>query len=1022
MAMKPFLKSIAEAYTRRYADLSRFRFVFPSKRSGTFFRKYLAEACPGRVMIAPDITTVADLAFELSGRLADNRVDLLFTLYDAYRDLLRSNSTEEKDIPAFDAFRSWGEVVLSDFNDVDMFCVDAEELFSNVRDFREIATDYLTDEQRDVMNEYFGEPAYREHFDRFWKSYDYKSDLPGATHSGVRDRFMLLWQTLGELYGAMRTRLDATGMAYPGLAYRLALKRLTEEGADALGCDRIVFIGFNALSKIEWLIFSEMSKLDSPGIPGEKMADFFWDDSSPVLHEKNCSAAKFILKDSKQFPPPAWADMSESDASSHFPDIKIITSPSNSYQTKIAGAELARLRREGEEDFADARVAVVLPDENLLLPMLYSLPENVDQVNLTMGFSIRLTSAATYVQLLRRLQIHKRVGSDGVLYQSSDVVKLFSHPYLMAICGSDAIMRLKGMIARARKFMVARQDVCRLCKGAEALMNPLMPEAGAEGARAYLEEALSTAAEALRRGKNADRRLNARLDIDYIEVYADALRRLSTAIRSHGIDMTPNSFFSLTDRLIGGETVTFEGEPLTGLQVMGLLETRCLDFDYVVIPSMNERIFPRRMRARSFIPLNLRIAYGMPAAGYDESVFSYYFYRLISRTRGASLIYDSRTSGLSSGDPSRYLLQLKHLYAKGKISFEEYRFGMGRVEETEIVFDKSRATQETLKQFVGPDATKALSASSLMKYMTCPKQFYFEKILGLKPREELTEGLDPIAMGNIVHKTLLEIYLPEELRNNYLKDGVLIDRPRLERILADKPALRSIIGRNILEEKYPGKEVLTLSPDLEMMADVILRQVAGIVRTDLAQAPFYLHGLEFSDTTFLTLDDGRQVKFTYTIDRLDRPASDPEANFRIVDYKTGSLHASPETVEEAASASYRGKHLFQLQLYANLLNTVQGCQQRPLSTAIYGVNNAVFFGEGPKKKNLADCVVTPSIGGTPLADHLGYITEDRENFNDIFMENVRSTVKEILNPDEPFRPARDSKACTYCPLRESCRR
>ncbi len=1021
--MKPFLQSIAEAYAARYHDLSRFRFVFPSKRSGTFFRKYLAEANPGKVIISPDITTVADLAFELSGRLANNRVDLLFTLYDAYRDLLRANSTDEKDLPTFEAFRSWGEVVLSDFNEVDMFCVDAQELFSNVRNFKEIATDYLTDEQREVMSEYFGEPSYREHFERFWKSYDYKSNNPDASHSGVRDRFMLLWQTLGELYKALHSRLDNANLAYPGLAYRLALKAIKEAGAETLKCDKIVFIGFNALSKIEWLIFREISKLSSPGIEGETIADFFWDDSSPVLKEKNCSAAKFIFKDSWQFPPPAWADLSASDASNHFPELKIISSPSNSFQTKIAGTELDLIRERGDKEFDNAKVAVVLPDENLLLPMLYSLTENIDEVNLTMGFSIRLTSAATYVQLLRRLQSHKRISSDAVFFQASDVIKLFSHPYLMAICGTETIMRLKGWIYGLRKFMVSQEDICKRCPSAAKLLRPLMPEADANEARTYLEDALLLAADALRRGKNADRRLKARLDIDYIEVYADALRRLSTAIHTHDIKMSPNLFFTLTDRLIGGESVNLEGEPLTGLQVMGLLETRCLDFDYVVIPSMNERIFPRRMRSRSFIPLNLRIAYGMPAAGYDESVFSYYFYRLISRARSVSLIYDSRTSGLASGDPSRYLLQLKHLYAKDKISFEEYRFGMGRVEEAEIVLDKTCQTNAVLSKYVGLDAEKAFSASSLIKYMNCPKQFYFEKILGLKTEDNLNEGLDPITIGNIVHKTMLEIYLPEHLRYKFLKDGVLIDSEMLQRILDNQESLRAIIARITLQEKYPNNNELSLSPDLEILSDVILRQVQGLIRADLAQAPFYIHGLEFSGDTYIKLTDGRNVKFTYTIDRLDRSAIDPDAKFRIVDYKTGNLHVTPDSIEKAVTADYSGKHLFQLQLYANLLNISDETPGRPLKTVIYGVNHAAFFEDSPTAvKKLSDCVVIPSIEKKPLPDHLSLTTDEGRNFNDAFMENVCSTIEEILNPNIPFRSTQNNKACTYCPLRDTCRR
>lgn len=1021
--MKPFLQAIAEAYAARYADMSRFRFVFPSRRSGTFFRGYLAQAAGSRALVAPDITTISDLAAELSDRIPDNRIDLLFTLYDAYRDIQTQEGADPARIADIDSFRSWGDVVLSDFNDVDLYCVNADEIFKNVRDFREIETDYLTDAQREVMAEYFGEPAYKESFDRFWKSYDYSSDAEGKRSTGIKDRFLMLWQSLGPLYHELNARLAKEGLSYPGMAYRLALRRVMDEGADALHCDKIVFVGFNALTKAEWLFFQELKK-HSTEIDGadEPFADFFWDGSAPWLKEPTCSAAKFIIKDIKQFPPPQWADLGEADASGNIPFIKVISSPSNSLQAKITGQEIGALKASvPEKDFESAKVAVVLPDENLLLPMLYSLPQGITDANITMGFSLKLTSAYAYVQLLRRLQRHKRMSDGEWLFLAKDVSALFSHPFVMAVCGMESVMRLRGFVSGMRKFMLSAEEIARFCPQAVCLLRPLTLQTGVEEAREYLDSALAAASEALARTADVDARIRSRLDLDYIDVYSDALRRLSATVRAHAIEMDYTTFFSLTDRMLAGETVNFEGEPTVGLQVMGLLETRCLDFEHIIIPSMNERIFPRKLRSKSFIPVNLRRAYGMSSASYDESIFSYYFYRLIGRARTVSLIYDSRTSGMQSGDASRYVHQLRHLYSEGNLSFEEYRFGIGRAERSSLLFPKTPAMLEKLSKYAEPGSGRFLSASALMKYLSCPMLFYFEKVLGLDISEDAQEGLDPIMTGNIVHHSLMEVYLPPQLRGKYLEAGVRITKEKIDSILTDSGRIKQVVDRNINRELFPKDESKTatpLAPGMELTAGILTGMVCNVLRRDRRHAPFILHGVEFREDVAIPLSSGREANFTCTIDRLDRLDPDKQdSTVRIIDYKTGSVHAVAETPEDAAGAAYKAKHLFQLQLYANLHN-IHRQTNKPVKTAVYDISRILK----EKSSRSAGGVVSPKIGGEELTHHLALTLDDGTNFNDMFMDSVKRTIEEILDPEKPFTTTDDEKNCTYCRFRTLCGR
>ncbi len=1011
--MKPFLQSIAEGYSSRYDDMSDFLFIFPNRRSGTFFRKYLGESVRGRVVLAPETTTISDFVVGLSGKVADSRIDLLLTLFDAYRELNPGVSDHD-----FDSFRSWGEVVLSDFNDVDMHCVDASAIFKNVRDFKSIETDYLTEEQRAVMAEYFGTAAYKESFDRFWKSYDYKGKAVNGRQTEIKERFILLWETLWPLYNRFNELLSQKNLCYPGMAYRLAWNRLRDSGMEDCGYRKLVFVGLNALSKAEWLILDTLRRERTHTAYGdEPLADFVWDDSSPCFRQPSCSGGKFIVKNVRQFRQPEWLDMSGSDASGCFPEINVISSPSNSLQSKIAGSEVARLMDEcGEDDFAEAKVAVVLPDENLLIPMLYSLPENVGEANLTMGFPLRLTGASAFVQLLRRLQARKRLSGADWLYPSADVATLMSHPYSMAICGADAIMRLRSYGSRLRKFMLTDKEILGYCPEAATLIYPLGKEAGVPEAAGYLINALEKAAEALSIADKGDVRVKKRLDIDYIEAHIDAVRRLYNAVRDHGTEMKPRTFFSLTDRLLAGETVNFEGEPLEGLQVMGLLETRCLDFEHIVIPSMNERIFPRRFRSRTFIPANIRRAYGMSPAGYDESIFSYYFYRLICRARSVSLIYDSRTGGTQSGDASRYIHQLVHLYGGGHIRNIEYRFGIGRTDAVRPQVPKTHDVLERLGKYLAGEGEKCFSASSLMKYLACPLQFYFEKIAGLMPDSDAQEGLDSIMTGNIVHRALMESYLPVDLRKVYLKEGVLITAEFIDRLLSDVPRLSRIVERNVFVELHPGACVCAepeLTPDMKMAADVLCGQVVNVLRRDRMQTPFLLHGVEFKGTVRLPLSDGRMANMTYTVDRLDRPNPDRlDSTLRIVDYKTGSIHAKAGNLEELCSAAYGAKHLFQLQLYANLLDMTDGTPDRPVGMALYDVAHIMRR----KSYGKSDGVVVPEFEGVELRDHLS----GGEDVNAGFMASVRTTIEEILDPEVPFAATDKEENCMYCPFRLIC--
>ncbi|MDE7160705.1 MAG: PD-(D/E)XK nuclease family protein [Muribaculaceae bacterium] len=1021
--MYPFLKSLARAYAGRYGDPADFCFVFPGKRAGTFFLKHLRREASEAPMLAPRVMTISDMVSELADRVVAGRVDLLFRLYKAYRGLMKEDTAVD-----FDSFRGWGETVLSDFNEVDMYGVDAGEIFKNVKDYREIATDFLTEEQKRVMEEYFGRPVGGHAVaERFWRDFGSGDEL-----SAVKSRFLYLWTVMGPLYDLLGDDLDRDGLATSGGIYRKALRELDRMLDEDLptpfpGVRKMVFVGFNALSTVESRIFAAMTRFpDFKGPEGEEpFADFWWDATGPVLRSDDSSAARFVASNRRRFPEPEWAApyLALSDTDTLPASMRVIAAPSGTIQAKLVSEELRRMRgadASSEAHFKDARVAVVLPDESLLLPLLYSLPEDLGEVNLTMGYPLRLTSAVSFVALLRRLLTRRRRTSRGPAYLREELRLILSHPFVHAVLGTDSVQNIKGELDRTRTSAITPYELALIEPLTERLFPAIDRDTPPAGVIETLDGVLAYIAESLR---GAGGMVKSRLDLSHIAAYRDALARLRDAIERHGVDMEYTTVFSLADRFLAGELVTFEGEPLEGLQVMGMLETRALDFDRIIIPSLNERILPMKARARTFIPDSLRVAYGMPPANYQESLFAYYFYRMISRAEEVVMLYDARSGGgMRSGDVSRYLLQLKHLYAPQSLVWEERRFVVAAPGGTPQAVEKTPSVMALLREFtLSGDEARYLSASALMRYLGCPVRFYYEIVVGLRADPVQPMYIDMVTQGNIVHDVMMRLYLPEEMTRQLLRPGHTLSRSYILQRLGETERIDRLIIRAINREHFhrPDDRLDTpLEGEAAMVAGQLRRQVEGILRHDLSLAPFELYGTEVPGVRRLRVSDSLTVNMKFAIDRVD---SVGEAGVRIVDYKTGAAHLTAEDMDGVFGSDYGSRHIFQLMLYANLLNLLGGRGwTEPVRMELYRPDNLP-----------SDKPDVPKIGKQTLLSHTQAdadydpespaAEEHGESFNGQFLTRLRSLIEEIFNPDRPFEPTHDERECRACPLSTLCR-
>lgn len=1037
MASLTFLEAVAQACLSHYDDMSQYCFLFPNKRSTSFFLKSMAENLGDRVLLAPDVMDVAEFMSTISGRRPATRLDSLFRLYKIYADLISTDSSAGKSLTAdFDHFAPWGEILVHDFSEIDQFDVSAADLFRNVRDFRDIEANYLTDEQKEVIERYFGYYPQVDDVKSFWRH------TRQGEESEVKRRFIELWELLPELYTGLKEDLEKDSLALQGTIFREAQERIEAEGMTALPWKHVVVVGFNMLSTTEARIFELLKGMtDEEGMP---MADFFWDATGPILSpdsEVSNPATISLQRNIGHFPMPKWGrEFIEQSGVSEMPEsMTIAASPSNVAQTKIAALTIREWMDKVDHQVIDAaNVAVVVPDESLLMPLLYSLPEELESVNLTMGYSMRYTSVASFIFHLRRLHARRRKLKGGRFgYYFDDLSVLITHPLVQSVIGSDAANRINSDIAERHLRFVTNDEIREYNEQLSTLFGPLPEMASVDEVAGYIDNALTLIYDSLGRS-NADLAVvNANIERLQIERYRMALNRLRQCVHQYQVPIHPDNVFYMIDRLLAGEKINFEGEPLKGLQIMGLLETRALDFKHLIILSMNDKVMPRASSRRTFIPETLRRGYGLPLSSRAEELYAYYFYRLISRAEDVTLIYDARVGdGMRSGGKSRFLLQLDLLYARGISLHKNYVFNTSHrtLNSDDVV--KNENVMKRLKRFKEKGSGANLSASALMDYCSCPMKFYYKDVVGLSDETPVSSEIDSITQGNIVHRTMLNLYIPEEKRNKYLKstERVVLEKRDFESMLNDPNMISDELRRSVNIEHFrlSGKDIdRPLSGKTKMVADRLCRQVQEVVRYDMAHSPVELVGCEIKGITRWKVEvpEGEksyvdEVNLRYALDRVDIV----DGVIRVVDYKTGNADVEAgRGLVDVFNGSGKSKYLLQLLIYAHLLEGLmqkngESVVDRDISMKIYDVHTIA-----------ADGPITPTIGNKKITGFreksVAVNTKDEsgdpgsESLYDGFRQRLNMIINEIFNPDIPFKARPDEEnACRYCHLSDLCGR
>lgn len=556
------------------------------------------------------------------------------------------------------------------------------------------------------------------------------------------------------------------------------------------------------------------------------------------------------------------------------------------------------------------------------------------------------------------------------------------------------------------------------------LLAPLSDDATPEQVVKWLDVILGKAADSI---SNADTKiLKENVDVSNIDVYRLLLKQLLATVQEYEISMNWRTFLALSDRLISSEIVTFEGQPLKGLQVMGMLETRALDFNRIIIPSLNERILPARRRVRTFISDSLRKAYGLPPINYSESIFAYYFFRMIARAKEVVLLYDARSSeGARSGDISRYVLQLQYLYAKETIKLESRSFDISKSDLKPSPIEKNQEIMDLLSSYRDSSQEgRNLSATALTRYADCQIRFYFEHLLRIHTDEESVDYIDAITQGTILHYVMQNIYLPEDKQCHYLEHPEIIDATLINAKKKNISEIDRLIRHGINKYHFHRKEDkldTLLRGSVASVAKVLRMQVINILDFDLSQAPFLLYGVEIEGNVSLKMPEGDPINMRFAIDRLDKVNGPENEALRVVDYKTGSVHVQTESMQSVFEGDSKGRNLLQLWLYANLFDALPNKNlkkdaPRPLLDLFSKENDLPHI---PLVLELYDVNslksgqhTYPKIGDT--------IQQDHKEMNIEFLTNLEQTLIQIFDQETPFNPPNDLTSCNFCQFKTIC--
>ena len=994
----PFLKSVAEdLYQHLNGKFDKVTIIFPNKRANLFFNQYLAELNGNRPMWLPEYATINDIFSSLSKNTVADPILLVCMLYQVYKNISQSDESLDK-------FYSWGEIMLSDFEDIDNNMIPADKLFGNIEELNEMTDlSFLSEEQIKAIRDYF-------------------STFNPQKTTQLKEKFLSIWNILYPIYTEFRSSLAESHYAYEGMMKREVAEQLNALKAPhpSLKSELYAVVGFNVLSKSEKALFKHLKNNHN--------TFFYWDfdnayiNTLPYTH--TFEAGQFISENIL-----AFGNRFEKDSpiysALHAPkSINIISTSTENAQARYTSSWLRESIRSKEEPLN--HTAIVLCNESLLQPVVHSIPssltcENGEELhmrtNVTMGHPLNQTPAAYYLDLLVDLQT-KGLNNNAKSWRHETIIPLLRHPFSVRITEGESA-KIANKLQKDSIIYPTTEDLIYTTNSCvDPYLEHLFQLKRSTGETlGYLSQTFSIIGKSLNTSADSqDSDILAQLHTESVFQIYTLISRLTTIFESGLLIVTPQTLGRLIRQIVNGKSIPFHGDPASGIQVMGMLETRNLDFDNVLIMSANEGNLPPATSISSFIPYSLRHAFSLTTIEKRTSLFAYYLYHLMQRASNITLLYSTSTDTMGhSGEMSRFLMQT--LVEKKRLFHPDTNIELLTLisennpitprnliaTKNDDLLDKINKKYNAKGEDEGNKA-KSLTPSAINTYLACPLQFYLERLspVAIKPLNEVDEDIDNAQFGTIVHGVMEEIYKPfinrtvtSDILKNIAerKDDIarLVDK-ELDKILNPSP--------------YTKRRKLTLTGQQLLNKQVIISYIQHQLQNDALACPLRIIGLEDESHTYvLPLNDKVAIRLGGIIDRIDNANIEGHNRLRIVDYKTSAKRQVAKSVEDLFDTQKNAYHIRQALIYSLILSYEKGEHELIAPT----LNYLKLTTETSPMQSVV------SLDKEILLD----FTHNHHAAKELEAE-LTSSFTPLFDKDIPFAQASSKSACQYCDFKDLC--
>lgn len=984
-----FLHHIAQDLLKKYGtNLSEIAVVFPNKRASLFLNEELILLSDGKPVWSPQYLTISELFRSLSPLVVADQIKLVCELFKHYSHHTKSPET-------LDDFYGWGELMLSDFDDLDKNLGDYTKIFENTSDLHDFdSQDFLTEEQKALLSRFF-------------------RNFQGPTNSALKENFTKLWNQLANIYSSYKEALRSEGIAYEGMLYREVAETFDPA---KLKAKKYIFIGFNLLQRVEQQLFEALQREDK--------AAFYWDYDAYYMDTDN-EAGKYIKSYLKAFPnelaaEPIYNNLTKKE------NITYISASTEDIQARYVSQWLTPERIQ-----AGKKTAIVMCDEKILPTVVHCLPPEVKDINITTGYPLSQTLVATLVKeifslkltgssrLKGSLRLHqvnvlmhhpymkfisekaaevtKEINSNHILYPTIEQLSADEHLALLfaplteyAGNHADPAIRLQRNKEIMHCILATIKRIAKESSKSKAAEETEIAEEGIETSTAQAAEEVAISREQ-------------QLMQESLYRMHQLITRVNTLLDSGELDLSELSMQSLINQIIRSTTVPFHGEPIMGIQIMGVLETRLLDFDNMLILSTNEDNIPKKVDDSSFIPHSIRKAYGLTTIENKVGIFAYYFHRMMQRASDVTFTYNSSTGDTKTNEMSRFMMQL---LAESPLTINRQTLTTDLTVNRNVIepVEKNEAVLQRLNKI------DQISPTAINQYLRCPLTFFYQHICGIKDTEDNDEDeMDNRIFGNVFHKAAELLYAPYVGHDIHREDidAMIKDESRLERAINE--ALKLELFQMKQDQQMP-----TLNGMQLINRDIVKKMILSLLRYDRRQTPFHLEALEkriYDSIAFPTNLGIRKLRIKGIIDRLDIVTGfNQNKTLRVVDYKTGNGRpGSMKSVEDIfATDVVTNKHAdyyIQTMLYSKILAS-------PESVLPY------------TNMPVAPALLYPHFAKSE--DHNPILTINKEPIHDIrtyqaeFSKYLSGVLTEIFDESKPFMPTAISSRCEYCFYRNIC--